>query len=374
MTVNNNNFYVTYQVNPAIKTYPIPFKFAANSDIEVTIFDNLGNANILPNTAYDITGSGFDLAANLSLRIVLDAKQTIQIKRRTALVQTTMLKNYDLINGQVLEQELDRHVLMLQEMSASSYRCIQVEESAKPPILNNPKGHKGQLLIISPDEKSIGYYDASSVNTVGLYHKNNFSGDGIKTNFVLSFIAASANSVLVVVNKQILEPIADYNISSDILSFKLAPPQGFNNIYIINLAETQIVNKVGDNTIGADQLIQGMVLPNPELKQFSLTTKNISSNAGQLIIDLSKASVFIWNVSENTVVNFINPPPIGKNIGFKLFLTTPNINYKITWPPEVKFSFGFLPTIQANQSHLLQFETFNAGSSWYGAIIMQAVK
>ncbi len=375
MTINNQQHKILYQGDGINREFPITFPFENSRNLSIIIKqENLADIKLSENDFYLRSDSNLDFNTVVLLQPLLK-KQQLEIIRSTNILQEIRLKNYERIDGELLEAALDKIIMILQEIDGQNARSLKFSEDSTGNIsIEDPKNNAGKLLIVDSSGRKISYYDASAVKTAGLYIKNNFSGDNNTKKFNLSFTAASANSLMVFVNKIIQEPQLDYVILANFIIFTNAPPFGINNIYVINLADSKELATVGDASITTQKLISGMVLPNPELQQYSQTVKSISSVGGKITIDLRLASVFECVLNEDSEFIFINPPLYGRNIGFKLFLHTGNNAYKITWPITVKFSYGKVPDLSLpNENHLLIFETINNGDKWYGALVMEAI-
>lgn len=377
MTLSTTQHYITYVGNGTACEFPIPFLFFEAGDIAVS----LQTGECLPVTcapsAYRVEGMQSPQGGTLIFGMPPAEGQTVKIIRRVPLLQNTSWKNHERIDAGVLERQFDRVMMGLQQLSPSVERSLQVEVEgqAVPPTLHAPTGQAGKLLMVDDTERHITYYDASAVTTAGLYPKEVFSCDGVGRIFPLRYPAASGNSLLVVLNRQIQEPGVDYRLVGRAIECLTVPKAGTANLYIIHLAATQHVAGVSDASITAEKLAPGSVLPNPELRQFSQTVQALSVIRGEAVMNLTLASVWTLTLTQDTVLKLVVPPDINKNYGCKLLLTTADKSYMLSWPSNVKWPYGQAPAFKGlMQTHLLYVETFDGGNNWYAALSMEAMR
>lgn len=175
MTITSTEYEVFYQGNGTTTAFAIPFRFLSNQDIRVSLFSATEKEKQLEiNKDYSIDGAGSKYGGTVSLTRPAESHQKIHVARELPLTQETLWRNHETIDATVLEYNFDKIVMMLQQMAPSLGRAIQVKKDAAelPPILQDPTGNGGKLLMLDQVGREITYYDARAVTTVGNYKKD----------------------------------------------------------------------------------------------------------------------------------------------------------------------------------------------------------
>jgi len=89
-------------------------------------------------------------------------------------------------------------------------------------------------------------------------------------------------------------------------------------------------------------------------------------------VDCHNGNVFSLSTSGNTTFTFSNPPASGTAYGFMLKLTAGG-SHTITYPSSVDWAGATAPDAPASgETDLLVFTTINGGTTWYGALAIDA--
>lgn len=89
-------------------------------------------------------------------------------------------------------------------------------------------------------------------------------------------------------------------------------------------------------------------------------------------IDCETANVFALTTDQNTTLTFSNPPASGTAYGFMLKLTAGG-THTITYPASVDWAGATAPDAPASgETDVLVFTTVDGGTTWYGALAIDA--
>ena len=89
-------------------------------------------------------------------------------------------------------------------------------------------------------------------------------------------------------------------------------------------------------------------------------------------IDCETANVFALTTDQNTTLTFSNPPASGTAFGFMLKLTAGG-THTITYPSSVDWAAATAPDAPASgETDVLVFTTVDGGTTWYGALAIDA--
>lgn len=89
-------------------------------------------------------------------------------------------------------------------------------------------------------------------------------------------------------------------------------------------------------------------------------------------IDCETANVFALTTDQNTTLTFSNPPSSGTAFGFMLKLTAGG-THTITYPASVDWAGATAPDAPASgETDVLVFTTVDGGTTWYGALAIDA--
>lgn len=124
MTVSNTVSSVTFTGNGLTTVFPYTFLIPANGDAEVVVYDSVTMTEITLTVGVDctISGIGSALGGNVTYNpsgVPLPATKNITIRREVALTQTLDLTRQSNSDPTSLEAELDRMVMMIQQISTT---------------------------------------------------------------------------------------------------------------------------------------------------------------------------------------------------------------------------------------------------------------
>ncbi len=89
-------------------------------------------------------------------------------------------------------------------------------------------------------------------------------------------------------------------------------------------------------------------------------------------VDCEAGNFFSLSTSGNTTFTFSNPPASGTAFGFTLQLTAGG-THTITYPASVDFAGATAPDAPASgETDILVFTTRDGGTTWYGALAIDA--
>lgn len=121
---------------------------------------------------------------------------------------------------------------------------------------------------------------------------------------------------------------------------------------------------------------QGAVVSDVELQDYSETLVTTPSVAGTLTLDYSTSNAFKTTLHENvTSIVISNPPASGKVGSFTLQITQDAATPRTVSWGSILWNAGTPPTMTAALGGIdfYTFTTFDAGSTWYGFAIGQAM-
>ena len=94
--------------------------------------------------------------------------------------------------------------------------------------------------------------------------------------------------------------------------------------------------------------------------------------AATVDIDCETGNVFALTTDQNTTLTFSNPPASGTAFGFMLKLTAGG-THTITYPASVDWAGATAPDAPASgETDVLVFTTVDGGTTWYGALAIDA--
>ena len=94
--------------------------------------------------------------------------------------------------------------------------------------------------------------------------------------------------------------------------------------------------------------------------------------AATVDVDCETGNVFALTTDQNTTFTFSNPPASGTAYGFMLRLTAGG-THTITYPASVDFAGATAPDAPASgETDVLVFTTTDGGTTWYGALAIDA--
>lgn len=134
MTVTNANSSVTHTGNGATTLWPYAFIVQQSEDMEVGIFTIASSVyTVLAANEYIVTGLDNPAGGDVQYPLVgppLSADYRIVLSRKMEFTQDTDLTNQTPYYPEVLEGQLDRIVMMLQQLKADITRAVLVTEGS----------------------------------------------------------------------------------------------------------------------------------------------------------------------------------------------------------------------------------------------------
>jgi len=121
-----------------------------------------------------------------------------------------------------------------------------------------------------------------------------------------------------------------------------------------------------------DNLQVGNVTASGELIADSYNETYVSLSGTTPTVDCEAGNFFSLTTSGNTTFTFSNPPSSGTAFGFTLQLTAGG-THTITYPAAVDFAGATAPAAPASgETDILVFTTRDGGTTWYGALAIDA--
>jgi hypothetical protein len=255
ITIPNVATEVTYSVtSSSTGPYVVPFPFFVEEDVFALVTDALGVETTLVVTT-DFTFTGLDVpvgqegsgyeggSITLNTAIGADGATTIKIYRSIIVDRTSNYPSTGPFSVVLLNDEQNKHIAIMQELT------LELSElEAKFPsgdladfMFSWDASGNPEANISAPDIRALL---AGSVNSGVLLTADTYTGDGTTTDYTITVVALSANSVLVTLDGVTQIPSTDYIVSGTTLTFVTAPPDG-TSILIRNLGTSNIVD-VGD--------------------------------------------------------------------------------------------------------------------------------
>lgn len=139
-------------------------------------------------------------------------------------------------------------------------------------------GNGGKVLRLAADASSIEYVTIGDSSAVGNFESVVTDGDNLTTTFALGFTPASAQSLLVEVGGQLLEPAVDYTFSGTDITFTTAPATGTDNIVIRNLASGVAATVPADLSVTTAKLVDDSVTT-AKIVDSSITTGKLADDS-----------------------------------------------------------------------------------------------
>ena len=133
---------------------------------------------------------------------------------------------------------------------------------------------------------------------------------------------------------------------------------------------TTLGTSEASKTVTADA--NGDVNLSEELKAKSYNETYVSLSGTTPAVDCESGNVFALSTTGNTTFTFSNPPASGTAYGFVLKLTAGG-THTITYPASVDWAGATAPDAPASgETDVLVFTTVDGGTTWYGALSIDA--
>jgi len=144
-------------------------------------------------------------------------------------------------------------------------------------------------------------------------------------------------------------------------------------------ATTAEINYLDITTLGTSEASKavtadanGDVTLAAELKATSYNESYVSLSGTTPSVDCEAGNVFALSTTGNTTFTFSNPPASGTAYGFMLKLTAGG-THTITYPASVDWAGATAPDAPASgETDVLVFTTVDGGTTWYGALAIDA--
>jgi hypothetical protein len=135
MSVQSDTSKISYAGNNSTVTpYPVPFKFANNSDLVAVVTDSTGvQATLVLTTDYTVTGAGLDAGGNLTTVAAWDSTHTVTIYREVPATQLTSYAENDKFPAASHEAALDKLTYLVQQHARQIASCMRVTEASQAP-------------------------------------------------------------------------------------------------------------------------------------------------------------------------------------------------------------------------------------------------
>ena len=144
-------------------------------------------------------------------------------------------------------------------------------------------------------------------------------------------------------------------------------------------ATTAEINYLDITTLGTSEASKavtadanGDVTLAAELKATSYNESYVSLSGTTPSVNCEAGNVFALSTTGNTTFTFSNPPASGTAFGFILKLTAGG-THTITYPASVDWAGATAPDAPASgETDVLVFTTVDGGTTWYGALAIDA--
>lgn len=211
-------------------SWPFTFKVFADTDILVTVADNLGIETPLTLTSdYTVTlNSNQETSPGGAVTYLLPDGYTLVITGDIDYDQPLDLPSGGAFSPTALENELDRLTMQIQQLRETVNRAVQA------PITSNASGYlpspqSNALIGWNESETAMQNFPLSEIATAiafATYRYDTFTGDGTTTSFVLSADPVTLGNIDVSVDGQTYVPGVDHTLVGQNLVFTVAPADG----------------------------------------------------------------------------------------------------------------------------------------------------
>lgn len=189
-----------------------------------------------------------------------------------------------------------------------------------------------------------------------------------------AFTTLSASSTFTLGGTAITSTAAELNILDGVTStateLNLLDGATVTTAEINYLDITTLGTSEASKAVTADA--NGDVTLAAELKATSYNESYVSLSGTTPSVDCEAGNVFALSTTGNTTFTFSNPPASGTAFGFMLKLTAGG-THTITWPSSVDWADATAPDAPASgETDVLVFTTVDGGTTWYGALAIDA--
>jgi hypothetical protein len=144
MTVATEVASITHTGNGVLTQFSIPFKFLSNDDIQVSLITiSTGAAQILNAAQYTLNGAGDEDGGTVTYSPALSALYKLKVERVMAFTQDLGLEREGGFFPEVVEAQLDRIVMMVQQVRAELAAAVAADISS---ITRNVAGPSSSVV------------------------------------------------------------------------------------------------------------------------------------------------------------------------------------------------------------------------------------
>ena len=242
--------------------------------------------------------------------------------------------------------------------SAGAYTQIKLEQDTPSPLYYYCSNHSGMGGEVNKTISKLSDLGITSTST-----ELNIL-DGVTSSAAELNILDGVTSTAAELN--ILDGVTSTAAELNLLDGVTATTAELNYVDGVTSAiQTQLDAKMtptytGDVDITGELIVDSY---NETYAALSGTTPAVNCEAG---------NVFALSTSGNTTFTFTNPPASGTAYGFTLKVTAGG-THTLTWPSSVDWAGGSAPDAPASgETNILVFITYDGGTTWYGALSIDA--
>ena len=233
------------------------------------------------------------------------------------------------------------------------------------------------LSIMEITQNGIRWYTYRYNQSVSVFTRKRFDGDGSTTAFTLDIAPSSVFDIEVFVENVRQDPNSAYGISGTTLTFTGAPPSGTNNIYVVHQAkavgtinptnDSVTASSIADDAVESEHLNNNIISGQTELAATPADTDEfLISDAGTIKrIDFSHIKV------ANTPAWFAALPAGGQSVangsGTKMALTREDLDTDSAYDNSTNYRFT-VPSGQGGK----YFITVAAGQVGWSSVRFEA--
>lgn len=185
MTVASERSRVSYPGAGSAGPFAIPFRFFVETDLQVIVRDTLGDeSELVYGTAFTVLGARGP-SGTLTLNAPLDVGNTLVIRRRPPVIQSSSFRNQGSYFGSSHEEALDRVVMQVQAVQDQVDRAVTLPDSY------DPSSH--DLQVAPETGKVLGWNSESRLTSVTLDSSTvALPGDGRTVPTLSAYLANNA--------------------------------------------------------------------------------------------------------------------------------------------------------------------------------------
>jgi hypothetical protein len=299
MTVSSTNDRMSYPGTGSTGPFSFTFKVFAESDLLLTKANVNGDETTLVlDTDYTVDIDGND-GGTVTLTDALEVDETLVIRRVLPLTQATDLRNQGEYLAETVEDQLDRGVMIAQQLQDGVERSLRLSETTDSDAVSTalPAPVAGKFLAWNDDADGIVNADSTDLLTAAggsNWKRDTFDGDGVTVAFTLSALPGVENNTQVYVDG-VYQSKDTYSLSSLTLTFDDAPAAGTGNVEVV-YNQIYEIGVPADDSVSTAKL-QADAVTNAKLaNQTALSVKgnatNTSANPTDLTLDTDGHGIF----------------------------------------------------------------------------------